>query len=729
MSGAQQQSRSVASQSPYAQLFRIPGAKAFCISGAVARLPISMMSLGIVLALNHMYDNWTVAGSMSAMYILAVAAVTPFYARLFDRFGQRRVGPVALGVQIVAMLAFALAALARVPIPVLFALAICMGLTQFSFGALVRTRWAYALRGSQHESLLNTAYALEAAIDEIVFIFGPILAAFLATSVHPVSQLFVPTLACGIGGAVFFSLKNTVPPVLEPIDVVAAEIPDAQSNAVTGQPAPALQTAGDHAAPTPSPEDNGFRLRRLHRPYSAKPRNVLTYRGILPLLVVFVVFNMSFTAFDVSMTATMKAAGAERFLGLQLAMFAVGSCIGAVIFGSREMKGSHWRHMVMFLTLLTVGYVVFRMVMGNFLILGVMEILTGLCVSPLFATGNLIVKDIVPARSLTEGLSWVTTAGSVGTSFGSTIAGAVLVLSLGCENLTHDQFLAELGEYDHDRVKFLTCQDVEDEFAAARDILKELAAYAGQFKREPIPVSELVVGMKCGGSDGLSGITANPTIGRFSDMMGQRGGSTVLTEVPEMFGAEGFLMDRCINKEVFVKAEHMINGFKDYFISHNEVVYDNPSPGNKQGGITTLEDKSCGCVQKGGTAPIMDVIGYGDPVVTKGLNMLYGPGNDLVSATAMTAAGAHLILFSTGRGTPFSAPAPTLKISTNTPLAQKKSGWIDFNTGVIADGEKTIDEAAKDLLDLVIRVASGEQTKAEKHGFREISIFKDGVVL
>ena len=220
-----------------------------------------------------------------------------------------------------------------------------------------------------------------------------------------------------------------------------------------------------------------------------------------------------------------------------------------------------------------------------------------------------------------------------------------------------------------------------------------------------------------------------PVSGRVSDMVVARGGTSVLTEVPEMFGAEGFLMDRCINKEVFVKAEHMINGFKEYFISHNEVVYDNPSPGNKAGGITTLEDKSCGCVQKGGTAPIMDVIGYGDPVVTKGLNMLYGPGNDLVSATAMTAAGAHLILFSTGRGTPFSAPAPTLKISTNTPLAEKKGGWIDFNTGVIADGEKTIDEAAKDLLDLVIRVASGEQTKAEKHGFREISIFKDGVVL
>ncbi len=307
-------------------------------------------------------------------------------------------------------------------------------------------------------------------------------------------------------------------------------------------------------------------------------------------------------------------------------------------------------------------------------------------------------------------------------------AGAVLVLSLGCENLTHEQFLAELGEYDPDRVKFLTCQDVEDEFEAGRKLLEECAAFAGQFHRQPIPVSELVVGMKCGGSDGLSGITANPTVGRFSDMLGARGGSTVLTEVPEMFGAEGFLMDRCVNEEVFQKAVNMINGFKNYFISHNEVVYDNPSPGNKQGGITTLEDKSCGCVQKGGTAPIMDVIGYGDPVVTKGLNMLYGPGNDLVSATAMTAAGAHLILFTTGRGTPFGAPAPTLKIATNTQLAEKKAGWIDFNAGTVADGEP-LEEAGKRLLDLVIEVASGKKTKAEEKGFREISIFKDGVVL
>ena len=308
-------------------------------------------------------------------------------------------------------------------------------------------------------------------------------------------------------------------------------------------------------------------------------------------------------------------------------------------------------------------------------------------------------------------------------------AAAVLVLALGCENLTHEQFVAELGEYDSDRVKFLTCQNVEDELVAGREILEQLAAYAGQFRREEIPASELVIGMKCGGSDGLSGITANPTVGRFSDLLVAQGGSTVLTEVPEMFGAEGFLMDRCVNEEVFHKAVNMIKGFKNYFIRHNEVVYENPSPGNKAGGITTLEDKSCGCVQKGGSAPIMDVIGYGDAVTTKGLNMLYGPGNDLVSATALTAAGAHMVLFTTGRGTPFGAPAPTMKIATNTPLATKKKNWIDFNAGVVADGKRTLDEAGADLLNLVLEVASGKQTRAEEHGFREISIFKDGVVL
>lgn len=308
-------------------------------------------------------------------------------------------------------------------------------------------------------------------------------------------------------------------------------------------------------------------------------------------------------------------------------------------------------------------------------------------------------------------------------------AGAVLILGLGCENLTQEQFVAELGEYDKNRIQFLICQQVEDEMEAGRALLEKCAAFAAHFQREEIPASELIIGMKCGGSDGLSGITANPVVGRFSDDLVAQGGSTVLTEVPEMFGAEGFLMNRCINEEVFNKAVEMINGFKAYFIRHNEVVYDNPSPGNKAGGITTLEDKSCGCVQKGGSAPITDVIGYGEEVKTKGLNMLYGPGNDLVSATALTAAGAHIILFTTGRGTPFGAPAPTMKIATNTPLATKKRGWIDFNAGVVADGTKTLDEAAEALMDEVLLTASGKRTCGEERGFREISIFKDGVVL
>ena len=307
-------------------------------------------------------------------------------------------------------------------------------------------------------------------------------------------------------------------------------------------------------------------------------------------------------------------------------------------------------------------------------------------------------------------------------------AGAVLVLSLGCENCTHEQFLEELGEYDERRVKFLTCQEAEDELAEGRRILGELAEYAGGFTRREIPASDLVIGMKCGGSDGLSGITANPTVGRFSDLLIRQGGSTILTEVPEMFGAEGMLLGRCRSREVFDKATGMLNGFKDYFISHHEPVYDNPSPGNKQGGITTLEDKSCGCVQKGGIAPIEDVIGYGESVTKKGLTLLYGPGNDLVSATALTAAGACLILFTTGRGTPFGAPAPTLKIASNSRIAAHKTGWIDFSAGTVAEGE-TLEAAGERLMDLVLATASGERTKNERSGYRQIAIFKEGVTL
>ena len=307
-------------------------------------------------------------------------------------------------------------------------------------------------------------------------------------------------------------------------------------------------------------------------------------------------------------------------------------------------------------------------------------------------------------------------------------AGGVLVLSLGCENLTQEQFKAELGEWDDRRVKFLVCQQVEDELEAGSALLRELAEYAGQFEREEFPASELIVGMKCGGSDGLSGITANPTVGRFSDRLVALGGTTVLTEVPEMFGAENILFSRCENEAVFHKAVSMVNRFKEYFVSHGQVVYENPSPGNKAGGITTLEDKSCGCVQKGGSAQIVDVLEYAEPVQKKGLNLLSGPGNDLVSATDLTAAGAHMILFTTGRGTPFGAPVPTVKISTNSALFAKKGNWIDFNAGSVAEGE-ALDAAGDRLLDFVLETASGRQTKNEQHNAREIAIFKDGVTL
>ncbi|QUC03564.1 UxaA family hydrolase [Atopobium sp. oral taxon 416] len=308
-------------------------------------------------------------------------------------------------------------------------------------------------------------------------------------------------------------------------------------------------------------------------------------------------------------------------------------------------------------------------------------------------------------------------------------AGGVLFLSLGCESCTHQSVLDELGDYDPERVKFLTCQDVTDELESGRKIIAGLAKRIGRCEREPIPVSELVIGMKCGGSDGLSGITSNPVIGHVSDMVVECGGSTVLTEVPEMFGAESFLLNRSINRKVFDEAAGMINGFKDYFISHGEKTSDNPSPGNKQGGITTLEDKSCGCVQKGGTAPIMDVLPYAGIVHTKGLNLLCSPGNDMVSTTALCAAGCHLILFSTGRGTPFGAPVPTLKVYSNSALMKKKLNWMDFNAGVVADGKLSIEQAGEELYKLVLEVASGKKTSAELRGSRDISIWKDGVVL
>ena len=304
-------------------------------------------------------------------------------------------------------------------------------------------------------------------------------------------------------------------------------------------------------------------------------------------------------------------------------------------------------------------------------------------------------------------------------------AGGVLVLGLGCENNNVALFRSILGEVDGRRVKFLIAQEHEDEVAEGIRLVKELQDYAATFERQPVSVSRLVVGLKCGGSDGYSGITANPLVGRFSDKLIAAGGSCLLTEVPEMFGAEHLLMQRCVSREVFDKTVALINDFKDYYTRHNQVIYENPSPGNKAGGITTLEEKSLGCVQKGGLSPVVDVLDYGDRVKKAGLSLLNGPGNDIVAITNLMAAGAHIILFTTGRGTPVGSAVPTVKIATNRSLAQRKSGWIDFDASPTLEGNSLENE----LFDYVIRVAEGEMAKNEINGYREISIFKDGVTL
>lgn len=304
-------------------------------------------------------------------------------------------------------------------------------------------------------------------------------------------------------------------------------------------------------------------------------------------------------------------------------------------------------------------------------------------------------------------------------------AAGVLVLGLGCENNNIPVFKNVLGSWDEKRVKFMSTQDFDDEIKEGLRLIGEMAEYTSKQKRVECDVCDLVVGLKCGGSDGFSGLTANPLIGRFSDKLIGAGGSTILTEVPEMFGAETILMNRCENEEVFNKTVSLINDFKDYFTSHNQVVYENPSPGNKKGGITTLEDKSLGCVQKSGSSDVVDVIEIGSSVKKRGLNLLTGPGNDIVAVTNLTASRCNLILFSTGRGTPVGAPVPTVKISTNSALAKRKPHWIDFNAGEIINGKDILD----DLFDYVIKVAEGKKTNNEINGYREISIFKDGVTL
>ena len=301
------------------------------------------------------------------------------------------------------------------------------------------------------------------------------------------------------------------------------------------------------------------------------------------------------------------------------------------------------------------------------------------------------------------------------------------MLGLGCENNNLYEFKESLGEFDDHRVKFLVSQEVSNEIEAGVELLKEIYENAKNDQREDVPLSELKIGLKCGGSDGLSGITANPLLGRLSDFLVAQGGTTVLTEVPEMFGAETILMERAANEEVFSKTVELINDFKQYFIANNQPVYENPSPGNKEGGITTLEDKSLGCTQKAGTSMVTDVLKYGERIKKKGLNLLSAPGNDLVAASALASAGCQLVLFTTGRGTPFGTFVPTMKVSTNTPLYEVKPHWIDYNAGVLL--EQSGDVVLRDFIDYIIKVASGELVNNEKNEFKEIAIFKTGVTL
>ena len=308
------------------------------------------------------------------------------------------------------------------------------------------------------------------------------------------------------------------------------------------------------------------------------------------------------------------------------------------------------------------------------------------------------------------------------------LAGGVLVLGLGCENNQVSALKEVIGQWDDERVKFLVAQEVEDEIEAGFEICRGLVEKTKADKRQPLPLAYLKVGLKCGGSDGFSGITANPLVGLFSDWLIAQGGTTVLTEVPEMFGAETILMDRAADRRVFDGTVSLINDFKRYFRRFDQPIYENPSPGNKKGGITTLEEKSLGCVQKGGAQPVVDVLTYAQPVTKPGLNLLQAPGNDLVAASALALSGCQLVLFTTGRGTPFGSFVPTMKISTNTQLAEFKANWIDFNAGTLVEDEE-LQAVLERFIGKVLATAGGERLKHEETGFKEIAIFKTGVTL
>jgi MFS family permease len=414
----------------YSKIFRVPGAKSFSVSAALARLPMSMISLGIVLAINHIYNEWTSAGTLSAVFVLSAAVATPVFARLFDRYGQRAVGRIALPLSALMLAAFATGVLFSLPLWILYILAVAMGLTQFSFGALVRTRWTRVLRSDtslsadEKRRMLSSAYSFESAIDELIYVIGPVFATFLATAVHPVSQLFVPLGAMIVGGTVFFALRSAAAPAVtvEQVNVEAAPV-RTYSPTVASESVEQEEQRHSRAHSRRSP----IALMR-----TMKTRTALGFPGMLLLIVSFTVFSMSFSAYDVTLVAMTKAAGQEYIVGVVMATFAGGSMFGALIYGSRQWRGSLWMRYALCLTVLTLGFLSFTFVRSNLVALCVAQFITGLFVSPTFATCNMIIEDSVPGIYLTEGLSWLSTSSALGSSIGSTLAG-VLIDSSGVD--------------------------------------------------------------------------------------------------------------------------------------------------------------------------------------------------------------------------------------------------------------------------------------------------------
>jgi MFS family permease len=402
----------------YSRIFSVKGTKSFCASAAVARIPMSMLSFGIVLAINSVYGDWASAGTVSAVYVLSQAVMTPVYARLYDRHGQQKVGRVVLPFSILTLLIFALGVFFKIPVGFLYLLAIVMGLTQFSFGALVRTRWTSTLKSSglPHNPYLPTAFSLEAAVDELIFIIGPVFATFLATQVQSVAPLVASLIALSVGGTVFFSLRSARASTII-IQEVGAE--------GSAGPAGLERHVGSHDASTTVGDATD--VEKVEMTESRKKvKTALAFGGVVLLMVCFLAYNMSFSAYDVTLVAMTKAQGREWMAGLILAVISVGSCAGALFFGSHQWKGSGWRRLAILLAIQIVGNFGFFLAWGNIPVLLVIEVVTGFFVAPTFATGSLLIERIVPGLFLTEGLSWLQVGNAIGTSFGSTVTGILI---------------------------------------------------------------------------------------------------------------------------------------------------------------------------------------------------------------------------------------------------------------------------------------------------------------